>query len=118
MNKTLFTSVSRAGGAHTSDPITARGFVGGAVYINYTAGTGSTVVQLQRYDTLSGTWTDVHGALTAALATSQSTSFTVYPGVAETANRSVSDVLGDVIRATAVITTYPATFTVSIDLMP
>jgi len=117
MHKTLFVSASRAGGAHTSDPVTVAGFLGGAMYVNYTAGTGSTVVQLQRLDRTSGGWQNVLGALTAAIATASSTTMTVYPGIAETGNISVSDVLGDVIRAIATITTYPATFSVSIDLM-
>lgn len=116
MHKMLFPSTSRAGGVHTSDPISTAGFLGGAVYIDYTAGTGSTVVKLQRYDGTGNKWHDLHGAVLGAVEAAGTTSMTIYPGVAETANLSVSDVVGDQVRAIATITTYPATFSVSMDL--
>lgn len=117
MQKTLFPTTSRAGGAHTSNPITMSGYAGGRFYLDYTAGTGSTVVKLQAYDEAGGKWHDIAGAVFAAQATAGTQTLAVHPALTSTINVNVGTVLGDTIRAIATITTYPATFTLGADLM-
>jgi hypothetical protein len=55
------------------------------------ATTVSLVVKLQRLDHLSGNWIDISDASYAAKTATGTDDLILYPGVAETSNRSVSD---------------------------
>ena len=57
-------------------------------------GTNPTLdVKLQRLDPASGKWVDLPGAAFAQKTGTATADLTVYPGIAETANVSVSDVI-------------------------
>jgi hypothetical protein len=93
-------SVGAAGG-NSSDYVN-RGARGISVFVKNTAGSGTTptvTVKLQA-KSATGDYYDVPSATTAAIAggTPATTYFTVYPGVAETANVSVSDTLPAIYR--------------------
>jgi hypothetical protein len=66
-------------------------------------GTATLDVRLQRYDYTSGQYVDIPDAALAQVTATGTTEFTIYPGIAETANVSVSDHVSDVVRARATI---------------
>ena len=76
------------------------------------SGSGSLVVKLQRKDPASGTYFDIAGATTGTINDPADVNLTVYPGIAETANVSVSDALGHIWRVHATVTTAAVTFSV------
>lgn len=74
--------------------------------LNVTAASGSSPtldVKLQRYDDTSANWIDLPSAAFAQKTGVSNDDLVVYPGVAETANRSVSDVITSRWRAVATI---------------
>ena len=75
-------------------------------------GTGTVAVKLQKKDPASGNWYDIAGATTGAIADPADVVLTVYPGIAETANVSVSDHLGGTWRVHATVATAAVTFSV------
>lgn len=83
------------------------------LFVNTTSTTAGTVtVKLQRKDPVSGTWFDIASATTGAIADPNDVNLTVYPGIAETANVSVSDALGLIWRVHATVATAAVTFSV------
>lgn len=56
-------------------------------------------VKLQRLDKVSENWIDIPGAAFAQKTTTGTSDLTIYPGIGETANVSVSDHVTDTIRA-------------------
>ena len=58
-------------------------------------------VKLQRLDWLTNKWIDLPGGAIAQQSTVNSVDLIVYPGIAETANRSVSDFATEEIRTIA-----------------
>lgn len=119
MNKLILESTSRAAGTHNSAAITAAGYTGARLFVDISVHNGGTVTpKLQTFDQISGNWVDIPGASFAALSGSNQTKqLTIYPGVAETANEAVSDVLGDTLRVSATVATAAVTFSVGIDLL-
>jgi len=89
-----------ATGATNSSEFNAPWAKGIKLFIDVSADTGSgtIVVKLQDKDPLSGNWVDIAGATTATLTGTGTVTVTMYPGIAETANVSVSDILGDDFR--------------------
>jgi len=81
------------------------------VDVDSVVGTGSVDCKVQSRDPISGTWVDITSASTGADGAG-TTELTIYPGIAETANVSVSDVLPKTWRVYATIVTS-ATFSVS-----
>lgn len=91
--------------------------------LNVTASSGTTPtldVKLQRKDQESGQWVDLPSASFAQKTGTGTDDLVVYPGIAETANRSVSDHIGGVIRAVFTIggTTPSFTFSLAGFLLP
>ena len=83
------------------------------IFVDTTSsGSGTVAVKLQKKDPGSGTWHDIAGAVTATLNDPADANLTVYPGIAETANVSVSDHLGLTWRVVATVATASATFSV------
>ena len=83
------------------------------IFVNTTSTTAGTVtVKLQKKDPASGTWFDLAGAASTAIADPADENFSVYPGIAETANVSVSDHLGLIWRVHATVGTAAVTFSV------
>lgn len=78
--------------------------------VDAVVGGGSVDVKVQTKDPVSGTWVDLTSASTGA-DTAGTTELTIYPGIAETANVSISDVLPKTWRVYATIVTS-ATFSV------
>jgi hypothetical protein len=70
----------------------------GALFLKWTAqsGTSPTLdVKIQCYDVVSAAWQDLAGAaFTQVTSATGTANLTIYPGIAETANVSVSDHIG------------------------
>lgn len=83
--------------------------------ITASAGTSETLdVKVQRKDALSGEWVDLTGGAFAQKTGTGTDDLVIYPGVAETANRSVSDVLTSRWRAVATLGGTDPSFTFSL----
>lgn len=112
---TVFGSAARTVTANSSDVdnYSARGV---RCLLDVTAASGTTPtldVKLQSKDPISGKYVDLPGAAFTQKTAASTDDLTVYPGVAETANETVSDVISGVWRAVATIggTTPSFTFT-------
>lgn len=120
---TWFPSLARGTGTFNSEDFTGNEALGLHAVLDITAASGTTPtldVKLQRKDRASGKYVDLPGASFAQKTTTGTDDLTVYPGIAETANRSVSDVLAETYRWVAVIagTTPSFTFTLAGSLIP
>lgn len=83
--------------------------------ITASSGTDETLdVKLQRKDQLSGEWVDLTGGAFAQKTGTGTDDLVIYPGIAETANRSVSDVLTARWRAVATVGGTSPSFTFSL----
>lgn len=81
------------------------------VDVDSVVGGGSVDCKVQTRDAISGSWVDLTSASTGA-DTAGTTELTIYPGIAETANVSISDVIPYEWRVYATIVTS-ATFSVT-----
>lgn len=106
----VFPTVSRADATtYTSDEMHNLCAKGVRLYIeNGVIGTTTLTVKIQvrnpAFSSSSLEWIDLPGAVTSALTTdSSAVTLTVYPGIAETANESVSDHLGPAWRVVATL---------------
>jgi hypothetical protein len=116
MHKVLFPAASVA--ATTNGvPVATEGLKGGKFYLKATAVTGTLDVKIQSLDELTGTWHDIPGGAFAQKSDAATAELVIFPGVAETANVSVSDVLGSPIRAVATIGTGPSVFSLGVYLI-
>lgn len=122
LNGVIFSSASRnqtdnphglGAGIYVSDEIVNLNAKGVDLFVNTTSSTaGTVIVKLQKKDPVSGTWFDLAGATTTTIADPADEYFTVYPGIAETANVSISDNLGLIWRVHATVATAAVTFSV------
>lgn len=119
----LFASAVRtiAGSPYTGDAIETKGRRGITVFLDVTANVGvfTLDVKLQELDQATSTWIDIPGAAFAQKSGTGHDSLHIYPGIAETANRSVSDILPAQIRAHATLggAGTSATFSVNAELL-
>lgn len=123
----VFPSKERAGDAGGLDYNSTAQASGGArgirLYLDITAETGTATldVKLQGRDSAgSGDWFDVPGATFAQKSATGSDDLVIYPGIAETANESVSDVLPSwwrVVGTVGASTADTLTFSVGADLL-
>lgn len=121
-NGIIFESASRShtadnfglgAGIYVSNPIVNDGARGVDLFlVSTSSGAGTVTAKIQKWDPASGTWIDLTSAATAAQADPGSAYLTVYPGIAETANVSVSDHLGHVWRVHITVATAAVTFSV------
>lgn len=101
-----------------SDPINVPGDCKGfhaVLNISSASGTSPTLdVKVQRFDAISSQWVDLPGGALAQKTATGTDDLTIYPGIAETNNRSVSDVIGEEVRFVWTIggTTPSFTFTI------
>ncbi len=119
-NGVLFASESRT---HTADPTG----LGAGIYVteemhnpgargvdiflvSTSSGAGTVTAKVQKKDPASGTWIDLTSGATASQADPGSAILTIYPGIAETANVSVSDHLGLTWRLHVTVATAAVTF--------
>ena len=80
--------------------------------VSTSSGAGTVTAKIQKKDPASGTWIDLTSGATAAQADPGSAVLTIYPGIAETANVSVSDHLGCTWRVVVTVATASVTFSV------
>jgi len=104
---TIFASALRSEGTVNSSDITNHNAKGGVFILDYTAEAGTNPVldlKLQWKDeSVSDTYFDVPGAAFSQAGSVSTDSLVVYPGVAETANESVSDVLSRTFRVVSTV---------------
>lgn len=106
---TVFSSAARtssAGSGNATYGHTNYNHRGVKLYIDIDSvtGTGSVDCKVQGRDPVSGTWVDITSASTGADGVG-TTELTIYPGIAETANVSISDVLPKHWRVYATVVT-------------
>jgi hypothetical protein len=118
----LFPSAARTATVNGSDVNNWR-HRGVRLWLDITVVSGTTPtldVKVQSKDHISGKYVDIPSAAFVQKTATGSDDLLVYPGVAETANRSVSDVLPKTFRVVATIggTTPSFTFSLSGELLP
>lgn len=87
------------------------------LYLDVTAASGAAPtldVKIQTRDHISGTYIDLPGAVFTQKTAASFDDLTIYPGIAETANETVSDVLSGTWRAVATIGGTTPSFTFSL----
>ena len=110
---TYFSSSARTSTTNGSLAMNHRG-KGVSLHLDITAASGSSPtldVKLQGYDELGADYFDIPGAAFAQATGTGTDELMLYPGVAETSNVSVSDVLPRVSRAVATIGGSSPSFT-------
>ena len=118
---TVFASAARTATANSADQ-TNYNHRGMRLTLDITASGGTTPtldVKIQAKDSVSGKYVDIAGAAFTQKTGTGTDELVVYPGVAETANESVSDVIPRTWRAVATIggTTPTFTFTLAAALI-
>lgn len=116
---TIFPSLLRAVATYNSSDITNYSYKCARIYLDITAEGGTSLLdlKLQSKDPVSGAYFDIPGAaLDQKSATSGDDTLTVCPGVAETANETVSDVMPFTWRVVTVVGGTSFTFSVGGDL--
>lgn len=100
-------------GIYVSEEMQNPGARGVDLFVDTTStGAGTLTVKIQKKDPASGNWYDLTSATTAAINDPADVILTVYPGIAETANVSVSDHLGHIWRVHATVATAAVTFSI------
>jgi hypothetical protein len=110
---TYFTSAARDETANSAIAMNHRS-KGVSLHLEITAASGSSPtldIKLQGYDELGADYFDIPGAAFAQATGTGTDELVLYPGVAETSNVSVSDVLPRVSRAVATIGGSSPSFT-------
>ena len=124
----MFSSALRAAGAHTSNIITNHCGKGGIFYLDITAETGTSTldVKLQVLDPIGGDWVDLDNNITgtgvmefaqASAVTTGPTILTVYPGLTASANAVCNGILPMQFRAHATVGGTNMTFSLAVDLI-
>ena len=97
---TIYSSAALGATAATT-PVASLGARGIIIYMEVTAvsGTSPTLdAKVQAYDALGDVWHDITGAVFAQKTGTGNDYLTIYPGIGETANEAVSDVIPALIR--------------------
>ena len=101
-NRTVTIRSSAALGATAaSTPVASHGARGIIIYMEITAVSGTSPTldsKVQAYDALGDVWHDITGAVFAQKSGTGSDYLTIYPGIGETTNEAVSDVVPALIR--------------------
>lgn len=116
----IFPSASRGVAAANSAEYTNPGAQGVRLFIDVTdvgAGPGTVTVKIQNFDPASQKWVDLPAATTTAINATGTTTLTLYPGIAETANVDIADPLGLRWRVVATVATNAVTFSVGGDYL-
>lgn len=120
---TIFPSAARTTSVNSADQV-MEGWQGKGVrlYVDVTAvaGTPTLDIKVQGLDQASGDYYDIPGAAFPQITAVVTDILTVYPGIAETANETVSDVLPKTWRVVATIggTTPSFTFSLGACIIP
>ena len=107
---TLFASASRVAATYNSEDQSTSFARGVVIFLNITALTGTLDLKVQAKDTESDTYIDMASCSLAQQSATGIDMLTIYPGIAETANVSVSDRLPKVWRVVCTVGTGPITF--------
>ena len=94
-------SSSALSAAGATDPVASHGARGIIIYMEVTAVSGTSPTldcKVQGYDALGDVWHDITGAVFAQKTGAGNDYLTIYPGIGETANEAVSDVIPALIR--------------------
>ena len=94
-------SSTALGATAATTPVASHGARGIIIYIEITAVSGTSPTldsKLQGYDALGDVWHDITGAVFAQKTGAGSDYLTIYPGIGETSNEAVSDVIPAIIR--------------------
>jgi len=106
-NRTVTIRASSAFSATAAGtPVASHGARGIVIYLTATAVSGTSPTadcKLQGYDALADVWQDIAGAAFAQVTAAATQTLTVYPGIAETGNVSVSDVVPALLRVHSTI---------------
>lgn len=118
-NDAVISSASRTTSFNSSS-FESKGFNGVRLFLDVTASSGTSPtldVKVQVYNPVVGEFVDLPGAAFAQQTAAGKAILTIYPGIAETANESVSDVIGSEYRVAVTIggTSPSFTFSVSAD---
>ena len=101
-NRTVTIRSSAALGATAATtPVASHGARGIIIYMEITAVSGTSPTldsKVQAYDALGDVWHDITGAAFAQKSGTGSDYLTIYPGIGETTNEAVSDVVPALIR--------------------
>lgn len=119
VTRTVFASAARTVTANSDDfEIDPTTFKGVLVFLHVAAASGTLDVSLERKDPISGTYLALASAAFPQVTTATGPdTLVVYPGIAETANETVSDVGSGTLRAVATLGNSPA-FTFSLAAVP
>lgn len=120
---TIAASAARTTSSDSGALQNANGAKGILITLDITAASGTTPtldVTVQRYDATSAKYVDLPGAAFAQKTGTGTDDLVIYPGIGETANRSVSDVLGEDYKVVWTIggTTPSFTFTLGAQYIP
>ena len=113
---TVFTSAARTTTTNSAD-LTNYSARGVRLTLDITAASGvvpTLDVKIQAKDTLSGAYVDIAGAVFTQKTATGTDELVIYPGIAETANESVSDIIPRAWRAVATIAGTTPSFTFSL----
>ena len=113
----IFPSAARIATVNSADFDNDGGWRGAVFSLDITAASGTTPtldITIERKDVASGKYNAIPGAAFAQKTTTGQDELVIYPGVAETANESVSDILSTVLRAVATIGGTTPSFTFSL----
>ena len=116
---TIFSSAAR-GSTTNSEQVSNPTAKGARFTLDITAASGTTPtldVTFESYDIVSKTYTAIPGLAFAQKNSTGTDTLTIYPGIAETANETVSDIMPALYRAVATIggTTPSFTFTLTVE---
>lgn len=109
-------SVARTVTANSDDLVNTQ-YRGVRLFLNISAASGTSPtldLKVQSKDPVSGSYVDVPGAAFAQKTGTGTDDLTIYPGVAETANETVSDVVSRTWRVVATIGGTSPSFTFSV----
>lgn len=112
---TIIPLALRSAAAYNSPELYNPWAKGVRLYVNITtnsSNSGTVTVKVQVKDPVSGTFVDMPGATTAAIATVSETTLVIYPGASESTNIDIADPMSVSWRVVATVTSADCTFSV------
>ena len=117
--ETAFASTSRAAAAYNSDDLAPAADIRGVrCFIDVTVDGGGTVDFKLQGKSPQGDYYDITGAAAAQLGAVGNEELTVYPGIGETANEAVSDVMPGEFRGVLTVGVAAMTASVEVEYLP
>jgi len=113
----IIRALASGGVGTTTVNVTNRNMVGMSIFVHVTVvgGGGSVVVKLQAQDpSVAGTWFDIPGATTAAIAAPGDALLQIHPALTPVANQAVSALIPRNLRVSSTVAGAACTFSVAI----